>query len=377
MGIATVRMINIKSGVRKLLGPPYRSARDYRQRLNGATLNSRVINSYILPKGVESEIRHVCQSRGTIIIGPWLSEVGFELLYWIPFLRWVKEELGICDEKAVLVSRGGAGAWYADLWPRRIEIFDHVTVEEFKSRNDERISATNGKQKHVGVSGFDSLLLELLRNDLGIEYDAVLHPSLMYRLFAGFWADRRSSELVRSYTEFSRLPPPPDTGVKELLPSDYVAVKFYFSEIFPDTPENRNFVTELILSVSQRHHVVLLDTNLSVDDHLDIKMSTSERVHVVAQHMRPENNLAVQTEIVAGARAFLGTYGGFAYLGPFYGVPSIAFHTQRNMIQAHTDLATRVFASFDGPSLSVINAADFAAVGLMDSPKGILSDRIL
>ncbi len=25
-----------------------------------------------------------------IIVGPWLSETGFELLYWIPFLAWAK-----------------------------------------------------------------------------------------------------------------------------------------------------------------------------------------------------------------------------------------------------------------------------------------------
>jgi hypothetical protein len=28
---------------------------------------------------------------------------------------------------------------------------------------------------------------------------------------------------------------------------------------------------------------------------------------------------------VAGARAFVGTYGGFSYLAPFYGVPSVAY----------------------------------------------------
>ena len=30
---------------------------------------------------------------GPILVGPWLSEVGFELLYWIPLLRWIKEQV--------------------------------------------------------------------------------------------------------------------------------------------------------------------------------------------------------------------------------------------------------------------------------------------
>jgi hypothetical protein len=30
--------------------------------------------------------------------------------------------------------------------------------------------------------------------------------------------------------------------------------------------------------------------------------------------------------VVAGARAFVGTYGGFSYLAPFYRVPSFAYY---------------------------------------------------
>ena len=36
--------------------------------------------------------------------------------------------------------------------------------------------------------------------------------------------------------------------------------------------------------------------------------------------MTPENNLAVQTEVIRGAEAFVGTYGGFSYLAPLCGV---------------------------------------------------------
>ncbi len=36
--------------------------------------------------------------------------------------------------------------------------------------------------------------------------------------------------------------------------------------------------------------------------------------------MTPERNLAVQTAVIARARAFVGTYGGYSYLAPFCGV---------------------------------------------------------
>jgi hypothetical protein len=29
------------------------------------------------------------EGTGDIIAGPWTGEVGFELLYWIPFLNWL------------------------------------------------------------------------------------------------------------------------------------------------------------------------------------------------------------------------------------------------------------------------------------------------
>ncbi len=32
----------------------------------------------------------IASSRQPIVIGPWTGEVGFELLYWIPFLEWVR-----------------------------------------------------------------------------------------------------------------------------------------------------------------------------------------------------------------------------------------------------------------------------------------------
>jgi hypothetical protein len=40
----------------------------------------------------------------------------------------------------------------------------------------------------------------------------------------------------------------------------------------------------------------------------------------------PSCNLQVQSSIVARASAYVGTYGGFAYLAPFHGVPSFAYY---------------------------------------------------
>src|ERR1041385_57491 len=63
---------------------------------------------------VEREIDDVVNAGGTIVVGPWLSEVGFETLYWIPFLRWVRAAFRLDRSRVVAVSRGGVGSRLRD-----------------------------------------------------------------------------------------------------------------------------------------------------------------------------------------------------------------------------------------------------------------------
>ena len=65
---------------------------------------------------IEGEIARIVDSPKPIIVGPWLSEVGFEILYWIPLLRWIKERFGLDPERVVVVSRGGTQRWYEGCW---------------------------------------------------------------------------------------------------------------------------------------------------------------------------------------------------------------------------------------------------------------------
>ncbi len=57
------------------------------------------------------------RSGKPIILGPWLSETGFELLYWIPFLAWAKAYGNFDPDRLIVVSRGGAAPWYRHITP--------------------------------------------------------------------------------------------------------------------------------------------------------------------------------------------------------------------------------------------------------------------
>ena len=45
---------------------------------------------------------------GQIVVGPWFGEVGFELLYWIPYVTYLKELYGWDPKKICVISRGNS-----------------------------------------------------------------------------------------------------------------------------------------------------------------------------------------------------------------------------------------------------------------------------
>src|SRR5207248_7465274 len=73
------------------------------------------IDTYRAEWAVERDVARVVSGSDPIVVGPWLSEVGYEVLYWIPFVRWVQSQFHIPPERLVVVTRGGAASWYEDI----------------------------------------------------------------------------------------------------------------------------------------------------------------------------------------------------------------------------------------------------------------------
>jgi hypothetical protein len=276
------------------------------------------------------------QTAGDVIVGPWTGEVGFELLYWIPVLTWLAER-GPGGRRMIVVSRGGAASWYRHLTPRYVDILDLVTADEF------RVQTAGKKKQYERQRGFDQALLQRVRALLDLDDAAVVHPFTMFRLFAAVWRRRASIDVIDAFSAYQALGPVPPLGPAAGLPAEYVAAKFYFSKAFPDTQENRAFVARTLRSASRHLPVVLLSTSVRLDEHADFEARAGSGVYVVDAHVVPQRNLELQTRIVSGARGFLGTYGGFSYLAPFHGVPSLSFFSRPGFEPHHLALAHRVF----------------------------------
>ena len=303
---------------------------------------------------IRRRIKRLAEGTRPVLVGPWSGEVGFELLYWIPFVTWALGEAGVTPDRLVIVSRGGPRSWYAHLGGRYVDLLSSMSTEDFRSRTE-----AQKKQREVGA--FDRDALRRVVAAANLDRPAVLHPGLMYRLFRPFWNQEATVHRIDDYTRYERVHASPTPELCSRLPSEYVAVRFYFSSSFPDTPDNRAFAESTIRGLAASTHVVLLGPGFRVDDHRDFAPGASSRIHVVNDLMTPDRNLDVQTAVIAGARAFVGTYGGYAYLAPFCNVPAIAFYANRDGFHHyHLEVADRVFRRMNTASLVALDVRDAA-----------------
>jgi hypothetical protein len=262
-------------------------------------------------------------SSAPILIGPWLSELGFEVLYWLPFLAHLRMTYGLKKERLFAVSRGGAAGWY-DV-AGGLELYDYMPVQDL------RLHLLNSFKQHKSmkqtqVSDWERTLIPHLAQRLGLRRYHVLHPSLMYQTFQAWWGNRSSLLSVAQQLPMGQIPVPPippELG----LPESYVAVKFYDRPTFPMTEETKLWVQDLVARVSRKIPVVLLETGQSMDDHVDFPIPTSDRVVSLAGKMPARQNLALQSAVIKRSKAFIGTYGGMMQLAVRLGIPAAGFYS--------------------------------------------------
>ena len=321
------------------------------------------------------ELARIARGDGPVIAGPWRSEIGFEVLYWIPMLRWLVTSAGIDPQRIIAVSRGGADRWYDDVAGRYVDLFDHFSADDMRGWHEQQVAET-GSQKQTRISATEERIVTTVREATGARGADVLHPSVMYRLFQPFWSGRQPLRAIKERTRYERLPDPGDPAAIDPrladLPDDYFAVKLYFRGSFPETEENVEFAQRLLSRLASERPVVMLATNLALDDHRDFLTQSGSEIYAIDHLVTPRNNLHVQSAVIARARALIGTYGGFSYLGPLLGVPSCSFYSKERFVAGHLEVmrrATRFLRDRDGHQVGFVtmHTQDF---GVLDSLLG-------
>ena len=323
-------------------------------------------SAYLAQRGsaqLQRDLATMAARPAPIVAGPWLGEVGFELLYWVPFLRWVAERFKVDPERLMVVSRGGTSSWYRPFAARYSDVFQQMTPDAFRGQHDARVRDL-GEQKQTRVTEFDRELIDAATRRAHLPDCSLLHPSRMYELLNPYWWGHQSSDWVHRHSRYARLERPDPAGVID-TPSPYVAVKFYFNDCFPATAQNRAFVRDVLRTLADRGPVVALSTGLNIDDHGGMRVD-EHGVRHLPEGIDPARNLHVQSAIVSRAQAFVGTYGGFSYMAPFYGVRSLAFYSDPGGFSPkHLHMARSAFDTIGaGDLLDVRDAAAGAgAVG--------------
>jgi hypothetical protein len=293
---------------------------------------------------VRRTLKSVAAGSGPIVVGPWLSEVGYEALYWVPFVRWFTRQYGIDPDRVIALSRGGVRSWYGGIASRYVEQFELFTPEEFSARNESRRGPAD--QKQFARSPFDDELIARACASLGIRGAAVCHPSAMFGLLRQFWLGNDSLQHLLDYTAFDAVPPPPAPAVVlPPLPDRFVAVKFYTGRALMDTPAHREALRTLVERISRTSPIVTLNTNLAFDEHEDYVFRHVPGVIALDGWMTPQNNLAVQTEVIRRASRFVGTCGSVAWLAPMLGTDTLAVYADDHFLTPHLYAARHAYAS--------------------------------
>lgn len=262
-----------------------------------------------------------------IIFGPWLGEVGSELQYWIPFIRKIKQEL-FPNHKIIVISRGGVEAWYQDITLEYVELFEYLTVPQYLTLRNIIIKEAGLEKQLVMVPAEEKLINNILKRKHLSNY-LLIHPSSMWKEILPWAEGKISLNDVMSLLSFTKIPVL--EKYKSLtdrlnLPEKYFAIKFYESSLFPKNKDNVLFIKYFTDYLTQKSNVVIMN-NSSVDNHPPIKTDPSKKNTFLANQLKPEINLGIQTEIIRRSIGFFGTNGGFDILPAFVGQPSLSFYS--------------------------------------------------
>lgn len=314
---------------------------------------------------MDLRLARAARGSGAVVVGPFLGEIGFELLYWIPFVRRLVRRHGIDPDRVTAISRGGAEPWYRGIATSYIDALDCFEPEEFGARLAGRREET-GDRKQLTAAGLDREIVAAAEVRLD-QTAAVLHPSLLFTRLRYFWAGERDIAVAARQLEFERLTPPAGDGeILDGVPRDYVAVKAYFSDCLPESASSREFVGDLVTRLAESVDVVVLPSGFRFDDHRGHTAAPAPAVHVLDDRISARHNLEIQTRVIAGARTLFATYGGFSYLAPLLGVDARAFYSRDNFNPTHRsvlELANSQLAGADYrvTDISSTSAATFAA----------------
>jgi hypothetical protein len=254
--------------------------------------------------------------------------VGFELLYWIPFVQQFRHQYKIPKERLIAIGRGGSACWY-DM-AGQADLYEHVPLETARVWSVQASQQT-GSMKQTREEPWETHVCGLTAASLGLQKYHRLSPSWMYGLLAPWWTGQRSQAWINDRLAHAVTLPAPqmDPALQAKLPPAYIAMRWYARPTWPYQESLVQWTRTFVEGIAKTHPVVLIDS-FHADDHADLHLGTIPNVQRLSDltEMTPLNNLAVQSSVIAKANAYIGTYGGMSQGAMRWGIPTLALYTE-------------------------------------------------
>lgn len=212
--------------------------------------------------------------------------------------------------------------------PVGLELYAMRSPQDIRIENRVQQQKT-GMLKQTHVTEWDRAVIRDAAKTIGAKSYLTLHPAWMYQTMAPFWESETGLAWAQERLRYTLLDPPElPEGVT--LPEKFAAMRFYFRYTYPYHPETLRFARETIAKVAQSQPVILLNSGLHADEHLDFEPKDIPNVFTLKDFfaVTPENNLLCQAAVLARSLGFVGTYGGLAQLALRYRKPVVSFYTQ-------------------------------------------------
>jgi hypothetical protein len=267
------------------------------------------------------------RSTGPIVCGPFLGEPAYELLYWIPFLRWLQQAASIDRNRIVAVSRGGVSSWYEGICGRYAESLEVTSFAEIAALAPERWWV-QALEQPLGPVPLETRIIGEVTRRLAIDPSNLVHPAEMQHVFRHVWKGSAPVDLIDRHVVWQRLVPPPLPPALR-LPDTYTAVHFAFGQSLPDTLENRRTVRALFDSVIARDRVVLLNTGITMDGAEEFDPGSMPNVWRIDAALTPSTSLAIQSAVLGRASRLVGSFDGLACLAAQYGVQGRSIYSEK------------------------------------------------
>ncbi len=250
-----------------------------------------------------------------------------ELLYWIPLLNWMTTKGGIDPARVVAVSRGGAEAWYAEVAGGYLDVLDHYSPAEIRLWHEDRLSHPD-TESHISRRDHDRDAFKLARETRVGENARVAAPDPDAPPFRPALGMGRFRDGDRERTRSSA--PLPSAGRGEPGPARVLpGGEGVLQSVLPATRAKTARRSSAVITRSpSRRAVVLMRGGEEAGGHEPYMPPRVLPVHDMSPTgSSPGTTSRSQTQIVRGARALISTYGGFSFLGPYTGTPTLALYS--------------------------------------------------